>query len=270
MVDRREFLSAGALAAGGLLLSGAAVAQTEAEPLFSFIALADPHLSENRQGEPTGVEKLSRALEVIRGLALQPAFILLLGDIHPDKLEPFMDQWPAPVHPVHGNHENAAHRKKLRELFASDYAGKDFYAFTHADCRFIGLCTALVGDHVGHFESEDITPPVGQVEFLERELDAALGMRGRFLFGHVPPERDNKPTADCLGSHEALYLHQLVQDKHVTACFFGHRHASTLYSMGETAMYGVPSVNWNFGGKPVGFLQVLVYPSEVRAEFVAS
>lgn len=269
-MNRRDFLAAGALATGGVLLSRAALAQAEAEPLFSFIALADPHLREDRQNEPTGVEKLQRALEAIRGLAQRPAFILLLGDIHPDKLEPFMGNWPAPVHPVHGNHENAAHREALRELFSSDFAGRDFYAFAHADCRFIGLCTALVGDHVGHFESEDITPPIGQVEFLEQELQQSQNMRGRFIFSHVPPEQHNKPTADCLGSHEAMYLHRLVQDRNVTACFFGHRHAARLYQMGQTAMYGVPSTNWNFGGKPVGFLQVFVHAEGIQAELIPS
>jgi len=269
-MDRRDFVRTGTLVAGGLLLSRAGFADAEAEPQFSFIALADPHLSEDRENEPTGEEKLSRALDAIRALPLQPSFILMLGDIHPDRIERFMGNWPAPVHPVHGNHESAAHRKALRELFAADFAGRDFYAFTHGDCRFIGLCTALVGDHVGHFESEDITPAVGQVEFLERELDGSQGMRGRFIFGHVPPEQNNRPTADCLGSHEAMRFHQLVQERRVTACFFGNRHASTLYQMGQTAMYGVPSTNWNFGGEPVGVLQVSVYPDEVRATFVPS
>lgn len=147
---------------------------------------------------------------------------------------------------------------------------RDFYAFTHQDCRFIGLCTALAGDHVGHFESEDITPKVGQVEWLEAELGGAAGLRHRFVFAHVPPEQHNKPLGDCLGSIEAAYFHRLVQEKRVTACFFGHRHANTLYQAGETAVYGVPSTNWNYGNKPVGFLDVAVYPTGLKVDFVAT
>jgi len=95
-------------------------------------------------------------------------------------------------------------------------------------------------------------------------------MRSRFIFAHVPPEQNNKPLGDCLGSCESRYLHQLVQDRRVTACFFGHRHANSQYQMGQTAMYGVPSTNWNYGGKPVGCLEVLVHPGEVKVNFVPS
>jgi predicted phosphodiesterase len=268
MMDRREFLKTSALAAGGVMLGQAAIGQGEAQPLFTFIALADPHLREDRPNAATGVAKLEKALDVVRALPRPPAFMLLLGDIHPDKIDPFVGNWPAPVHPVHGNHETAPQRQQLRTMFASDFGDKDFYAFTHGDCRFIGLCTAMIGDHIGHFESQDITPKAGQLEFLEQELDQSQAMRHRFLFAHVPPDQSCKPLSDCLGTCEARYLHQLVQDKKVTACFFGHRHANRYYQVGQTGMYGAPSTNWNYGDRPVGFLEVEVYPAEVKVNFI--
>ena len=142
-------------------------ASAQTQP-FNFVVLADPHLREDRPGEPTGVAKFLEVLAQIKALPRQPDFILMLGDTHPEKLAPLLPQIGLPVHVVAGNHETIAHRQQLRALFPQDFGDRDFYAFTHKGCRFIGLCTALVGDHVGHFESQDITPPIGQMQFLEQ------------------------------------------------------------------------------------------------------
>lgn len=232
-----------------LTLTLSASAQPQA---FTFAIIADPHLREDRVGEPTGEKKFLEVLAQIKALPRQPDFILMLGDTHPEKLAPLLPEIGLPVHVVIGNHETLAHRQQLRDLFPEDFAGRDFYAFTHKGARFIGLCTALVGDHVGHFESQDLTPHVGQVQFLEQELATHRDLP-RFIFAHVPPEPTNKPHPSHLGSLESAWFHALVRAEKPTACFFGHRHCRLEYTCGDTPILFVPSTNWNSTGHQRGF-----------------
>lgn len=272
-MDRRDFLRMTAVAAGGALLgrhSEAAPPTASHDTELSFVVVADPHLREDREGEPTGVAKFRRALGAIERLSPRPAFMLLLGDIHPEKLVPIMGEVAIPVHPVHGNHETLADRGQLRELFASNFSGRDYYAFSQGACRFIGLCTATVGDHIGHFESEDITPATGQVEWLEQELHATRDMAHRFIFAHIPPDPQSRPNRMCLGSRESLYFHALLQRHRVSACFFGHLHSPADYSSAGCRMLTVASCNWNFGGKPPGLLFVRVRGEHVGLEFIST
>ena len=114
-MSRRQFIASAGAAAAGLALSGLpGFGQAQDEPLYSFIALADPHLRENRQGELTGVDKFRRALDAIAALEHQPDMMLMLGDIHPEKLEPLLPDISLPIYPIHGNHENVKHREQLR------------------------------------------------------------------------------------------------------------------------------------------------------------
>ncbi|MEN6301242.1 MAG: metallophosphoesterase [Armatimonadia bacterium] len=248
-----------------LALTLALSASAQTEP-FAFVVLADPHLREDRPGEPTGVDKFLEVLAQIRALPQQPDFILMLGDTHPEKLAPLLPQIGLPVHVVAGNHETVAHRQQLRALFPGDFGDRDFYAFTHKGCRFIGLCTALVGDHVGHFESQDITPPVGQVEFLKDELATHRDLP-RFIFAHVPPEPQNRPHSSHLGSLESAWFHDLVRAEKPTACFFGHRHYRYEYDCGGTPILFVPSTNWNSGAHKRGFYLATMADSKCTLTF---
>lgn len=266
-MKRREFLSTAALATAGVMLAKLTGAQ-EAGTAFSFAVIADPHLREDREGEATGVDKFRKALAALAAVPETLDFLLLLGDIHPEKLAPLMPEIPLPLHVVHGNHETAAHRQQLREMFPQDFGGQDFYGFTHKACRFTGLCTALVGDHVGHFESQDITPKVGQVAWLENELRQHAQMP-RFIYAHIPPEPQNRPGSSSLGSLESKWFHELVERERPSACFFGHRHIRLEYRCGTTPIYYVPSCNWNSPGNPSGFYVVTVGGEGSAIRFVA-
>ena len=271
-IDRRQFfetVGAGALAAG-LAFSGLPLWGDDAsaeDPLYSFLAVADPHLGENRGGL-TGVEKFQLVIEKAATLSPQPDFMLLLGDVHPGSLEPMLGDIGLPIHAIAGNHETTEARQQLREMFPDDFHGKDFYSFEHKDSLFIGLCDALVGDHVGHFDSEDITPPVGQCEWLQQQLAASVDYRHTFVFGHIPPEPQNNPSEMCLGQNDSRYLHEIVKQYQPTALFFGHLHRRVWFSIDSVPVYGVRSCNWNFGGEPIGFLQVSVFPQRLEIYFI--
>ena len=87
-LSRRQFIAGVGAATAGLALSGLpALGQADAQPLYSFIALADPHMSENREGELTGADKFRRALDAIAALEHQPDMMLMLGDNHIDPME---------------------------------------------------------------------------------------------------------------------------------------------------------------------------------------
>lgn len=268
LLSRRTLLTAataGAIAAG---IRAASAAGRSAEPAWSFAVVADPHLQEDRKGEPTGVEKFQRVLASLEALQPQPELMLLLGDLHVEKLVPLLPQIPIPVHVVMGNHEGTEPRKLLRERFAPDFGGKDYYTFVHRESLFIGLCTAAPTDHVGHFESEFITPGVGQCAWLEAQLRSRRRYRHCFVFGHIPPERHCRPNGMCLTQNDSRFLHDVVRQHRPTALFFGHLHAEASFDIAGIPLFGVRSCNWNFNQEPTGFLHVLVGRGAPQARFI--
>ncbi|MFO8078709.1 MAG: metallophosphoesterase, partial [Armatimonadota bacterium] len=205
-MDRRQFITTAALGTAGLMLASTRVmAQADADR-YTFAVIADPHLRENRDGEPTGVEKFRAWLARLEQEAPHAQFALLLGDIHPEKLEPMLPEIALPLHVVHGNHERPAHREMLREMFAEDFDGRDFYSFEHGDDLFVALSTAIPGDHIGHFQSQYITPKTEQLAWLEELLSRRAAWRNVFVYGHVPPEAECRPSTMCIAQNDARWL----------------------------------------------------------------
>ncbi len=268
-IDRRRFLRIMGVGAAGLALGvSAAGAQWSREPEYVFAAIADPHLRENREGEPTGVAKFRAALERVNEVAPACVFALLLGDIHPERLEPLLPDIALPLHAVAGNHESVNHRKMLREMFPDDFGGRDFYSFQRGGDLFIALCTAIPGDHVGHLQSQFIEPPVQQCAWLEELLAQRSDFRHVFLFGHVPPEAQNRPSTMCLAQNDSRWLQGIVTESRPTALFFGHRHRQIDFTIEGVPVFGVRSCNWNSGGETIGFLLVAVFSDGIETRFV--
>ena len=234
---------------------------------WSFVVVADAHLTENRKGEPTGEEKFKKVLERIDAINPRPDFMLLLGDIHEKKLEPLLPQIKITVHPIAGNHEGQANRKTLRKMFPEDFQDKDFYTFEHKKCLFIAMCTAAANDHVGHFESQDITPSVGQCQWIEEQLKKGGQFQSVFLYGHIPPA-ENQLEATSISWNDSCYLLDLVRRYQPRALFFGHIHKQKTFKVDNATVYVVRSCNWNSRGEPTGFLHVKVFPNRVETEFI--
>jgi len=153
-------------------------------------------------------------------------------------------------------------------MFAQDFQGKDFYVFEHKGSQFIMLCTAAPGDHVGHMESQFITPRVGQGEWLAEQLAQRGRFRHSFLCGHIPPEEQCRPNGMCLAQNASRYLHSLVKKHRPTALFFGHRHIRVEFAIGGVPVYGCPSTNWNYGKHRAGFYFVKVLRDRADVQFV--
>lgn len=265
-MNRRDFLG---LAGAGI--AGAALAQ-EREPLagetYTFVAVADPHLRENREGEATGEEKFRWVIAALANLDPAPEFMLLLGDIHPDVLERLLPAVPIPIHAVAGNHESRKHRELLRSLFPDDFRDRDFYSFRHRGDLYIGICDAGQWDHVGHFETEAVRPSVGQCEWIEKQLATRGDYHRVVLFGHIPPDPELKPNGMCLGRNDARWLHRTVCDTRPTALFFGHRHRRVWFDIDGVPVFGMRSCNWNSGREPIGFGHVSATPEGMSVRFV--
>jgi len=269
-MNRRSFLK-WTVGAGAVAAAGARHVLAESTPLFTFAVVADPHLREDdRQCECTGVENFAKVVRKIKALPKDrsPDFMLICGDLHVEKMQEALADLTIPAHVVAGNHESRKHRAQLREMFPGDFQGKDFYSFRHKDCKFIGLCDAIRGDHVGHMSSEDITPKVGQCEWLEREL-ADGDSRHTFLFGHIPPHPEGKDLNMYLGRNDSRYMLDIVGKRRPTALFFGHQHRSLTFDIGRSKCFVVPSSNWNMGFRvPIGFLHVKVLPDRIDTDFI--
>lgn len=269
VMPRRSFLMRVGAGAAGLALSRLPLfGQAEDQPLYSFIALADPHLREDRQGEPAGVDKFRRALDAIAKLEHQPDLMLMLGDIHPEKLEALLPEVPLPILPIAGNHESTTHRTQLRAMFPELFGERDYYCFEHRGDLFLGICTAIPGDHIGHLQSQFIAGGVNQCAWLVEQLGRS-GEFGRvFMFGHVPPEAQNRASTMCLGQNDSRWLQERVIEHRPAALFFGHRHYRVWFDLDGVPVYGCRSCNWNSKGEPVGFLQVKVFPDRHEVEFI--
>lgn len=243
------------------------------EGAFSFAVLTDPHLAEKASWEVeangTHADRFLRCFEAMARLegVERPDFALVCGDLHPQELRACLDRVPVPLHVVAGNHEGAAERKLLRELFPADFQrdGKpaDYYAFTHKGVRFIALCDAGAGgDHVGHLCSEGIAP-AGQCEWLEGEL--ARPEPVKILFGHIPPDPAGGDRSMYLSRNDSRYLREAVAKGPPAAMFFGHQHRATREEdFGGSRCFTVRSCAWNFQGAALGFLLVTVEGTQVR------
>lgn len=258
----------------GLLLSAPAqdtapVASPTAP--FTFAVIADPHCAEKTRFDlypydpscGTHVDRLLRCvaeMEKLTGVD-RPDFILVVGDIHPQELAKHIGAIRLPLHLIAGNHETGKIKEQLRELCPEDFHvdGKpaDYYSFVHKGCRFIGVCTSgRGGDHVGHLCSEDIRP-LGQCEWLEREL--ARPEAYKVIFSHIPPQPEGLDQNSYMSRNDSRYFNELVVRTRPVAMFFGHQHRATReYPIGQTRCFVLRSCAWNSGNVPLGFMLVKV------------
>jgi 3-methyladenine DNA glycosylase AlkD len=164
---------------------------------FSFVHASDTHLS-----EPT-VDRLRRVREMVD--SLQPAFVLLTGDLIRDALrvseeeasgyyellERELEQFTVPVFTVPGNHEKFGIERHLSLVAPSHplygnrmyrhYRGPNYYSFTWGGVHFLGVDTVDYDDlwYHGHVDSL-------QMEWMRADVAALPPEMPVVMFTHIP------------------------------------------------------------------------------------
>lgn len=227
------------------------------QPIFSFAIIADTHIRPEAPNAPPPREN-RRTAQVFRQLAKRkPDFVLHLGDIvHPlpalddytaaaaaaDRMHELLD---CPLHSTPGNHDIGDKTspwmpaKAVQQNWIDMHRhrfGPVFQAFAHADCRFILICSPILGS--------GLRVEAHQREWLEQEL--AESQRSRlFLATHYPPyllRPDEPDNYDNIGLREREWLLGLMERYKVEALFFGHIHNFLYHRHDETHCYALPSV----------------------------
>lgn len=278
---RRDFLTK---AASALTLTGIHSLRAEEtrandagqdRPLFSFVIDADPHTGIDRDGERTGKDKFRAVLDKVQKLSPEPDFMLILGDVHGESLKEVLAEtgFSMPIHVVFGNADDKSSREVLRKMFPEDFAEADYYSFTHKNCKFIGLCDAIPGDHVGHLSSE-FYRGLRQCGWLEAQLaEGAESCGHTFAFAHVPPHPRCEEANYYLALGDQRFLRELVLRHRPTALFFGHLHRLERFTIGRTGVFSLHGSNWTNTlvpppYDPIGFNVARVYEDGVKLEFV--
>jgi len=275
-VTRRRFLQALGVVPALTTSSLTSVAgEADESPLFTFVVDADPHMSIDRDDELTGRAKFRHILDKVQALPTRPDFMLILGDVHGEALKEVLREvdFDLPIHLVFGNADDERGRRILRTLFPDDFTKADYYAFTHKECRFIGLCNAIPGDHVGHLSSE-FYRGLDQCSWLEAQLAEGQGRcKHSFVFGHIPLPPQVKEANYYLALNDQRFLRQLVLKYGPTALLFGHLHRLETFSVGKTRVASVHGSNWTNTlvpppYDPIGFNLVHVYSKRFTVEFI--
>ena len=247
--------------------------EANGEALFSFVVVGCPHISENKKGQPTGIEKFEILLKRIDSLQEKPDFMLIAGDIHIRGFKKVYPKIKMPVYVSFGNHESMGARKEFRKIFPELFKKADFYSFKHKNCLFIQICDAIPGDHVGSLSSEFIFPEWGEVrqcEWLEKQLaDNYNSVAHTFIFGHIPPHPQGKDRNMYLSPNDQKFLKGLIQKYKPTALFFAHLHSRLEFKIGDSEVVVVGSSNWHFDkNSPTGFMKVKVFADRIEKEFI--
>ncbi len=279
-VTRRNFLKTVAGAAALATVPSPSKCTTDTsvtshdQPLFTFVIDADPHISIDRNSERTGREKFRMVLDKVQRLSPQPDFMLILGDVHGDALKEILREidFRLPIHTVFGNADDKSSRDILRRMFPEDFAENDYYSFTHKNCKFISICDAIPGDHIGHLSSE-LYRGLRQCTWLEHQLSEGNNKYAHtFAFAHIPLHPQGEEANYYLAVNDQKFLRELVVQHEPTTLFFGHLHRLEMFKVGKTDIFSVHGSNWTNTlvpppYDPIGFNVVRVYEDGVKLEF---
>ena len=194
---------------------------------FTFVQMSDPQIGfiDPEPGYAKTDSLLKAAVQSIN--ALQPAFVVVTGDLVNEPYNPVQDSLyrsgmaalQMPFWEIPGNHdilpyneENHANYLRLR--------GYDRFSFQENGCSFIGIDSNCILDGALEAEAE-------QKAWLEAELARAQGSRFIFLFLHCPifrerPDEEKDHFNFPLPKREEYCA--LLKKYDVSAVFAGHTH----------------------------------------------
>jgi 3',5'-cyclic AMP phosphodiesterase CpdA len=199
-IDRRGLLGCMAWVGTGVLwtisggvphsrLIGAAEAAEPSASGLSFVQISDSHIGFNKAANTDVTGTLGLAIERIKALQPQPAFMLHTGDISHlskeaefDTAEALIQSTGLDVHYVPGEHdvlvdEGAAYRAR----FGRGTKGAGWYSFDASGVHFVGLVNVvdLRAGGLGRLGAD-------QLEWLEDDLQGRPASQPIVVFAHIP------------------------------------------------------------------------------------
>jgi 3',5'-cyclic AMP phosphodiesterase CpdA len=195
-----------------------------------FIQISDTHIGFNKEANPDVNGTLTQTIDIVNGMAAQPALIIHTGDItHLSKpaefdlaQQMFSRLRTTEMHTVPGEHDTTdATVTEYFNRFGKASDNKGYYSFDHAGVHFVGLINVL------QFKPGGLgTLGADQIAWLTADLKGKSASTPIVVFAHMPLWTIYEPwgwgTGDAeqalaqlrrFGSVTVLngHIHQIVQ-----------------------------------------------------------
>jgi 3',5'-cyclic-AMP phosphodiesterase len=248
-------------------LVGVAEAQGGKVSPFNFAIISDPHLYSPK--DHVFDRQLEDAVAQVNGLAKQPDFVLITGDVSHhgeldqiDKGKRILSKLKAPIRSIPGEHDwyldmGAGWRAAF---------GNDTWSFDHKGVHFIGLNSILVPDF---WTSAGLTPEqrrdwfmplnspvpgvwgVGAkgVDWLRKDVAKLPATTPVVIFTHSPLW-DYYPRWNFQVS-DSKEIRQILGKFNAVTAFHGHVHHTVYNKIGNMTSIGTMSTSWPWPYPPI-------------------
>jgi 3',5'-cyclic AMP phosphodiesterase CpdA len=194
---------------------------------FTFVQMSDPQIGFFDRSPGYGQSDSLMMAAVAAVNALDPAFVLMTGDMVNDPYDAAQDSIyrvriagvKAPVYVIPGNHDMKGFSEEEHAHYMSMRAS-DRFSFRANGCAFIGFDSNCILDKATDFEAE-------QKAWLQAELAAAKGCRHIFVFLHCPIIRESMDEREDNSNFPVAKREEyigLFKEYGVDAVFAGHTH----------------------------------------------
>src|SRR3984893_12888378 len=191
-----------------------------------FVQISDTHIGFNKEANPDVNGTLTQTIDIVNGMADQPALIIHTGDItHLSKpaefdtaQQLFTRLRTTEMHTVPGEHDTSdATVTEYFNRFGKASGNKGYYSFDHAGVHFIALINVL------QFKPGGLgTLGADQIAWLTQDLKARTSSTPIVVFAHMPLWTIYEPWGWGTGDADQL-LTQLRRFGSVTV-LNGHIH----------------------------------------------
>jgi 3',5'-cyclic AMP phosphodiesterase CpdA len=211
-----------------------------------FVQISDTHIGFNKDANPDVNGTLTQTIDLVNGMAEQPALIIHTGDItHLSKAAEF-DQAQqmfsrlrtTEMHTVPGEHDTTdATQTEYFNRFGKASDNRGYYSFDHAGVHFVGLVNVL------QFKPGGLgTLGIDQLAWVESDLKGRSASTPIVVFAHMPLWTIYEPWGWGTGDAELLmdrlrrfgsvtvlngHIHQIVRKVEGNVTF--HTARSTAY-----------------------------------------
>jgi Icc-related predicted phosphoesterase len=267
---------------GWILLFPALVGAQSTQPAgwsgpFFFIQMSDPQFGMYTSNQDFAKETENYQQAIAAANKLRPAFVVITGDLVNKAGDPAqiaelkrisakLDS-SIPLRLLPGNHDLENIPTPATLAFFRKEIGKDYYAFDHGGCRFIGLNTTIL-------MRPDIPEEIDkEMAWLKTELESAHASKAKhtILLGHHPlfVTRPEEPdNGNSIPSFRRRAMLEMLTANHAMFMFSGHLHRNAGGKAGAFEMISTGPVGKPLGNDVSGFQIVKVFEDHIEHEYV--